>query len=90
MSSQNDFNIRTKVANEIHEKVKQLIVDNLKGIPEPRLSFDPGKIDYIIDNVDTRITRITHSVIDLTIDALWPGIVKLIEVDIREKIRRSL
>ena len=82
--------IRQRIADEIHEKVKYTVISNLRDIPDPKMTFDPFKVDYFVDNINTRIEKISSQLVEITMEALFPVMSKVIEEMVRDKIRKSI
>ena len=80
--------IKEQVIEEVCGDALYFIESGLSGIPEP--SFDLGKVNYRIDNLDVRLERITENIVRLVMDAMLPKLELLIESRIREKIRKSI
>lgn len=71
-------------------EAKQILLSNLQDIPAPERAFDLGYINYKINNVDTRIRNIVEQITSLILKKVTPIIEKEKEVEIRNKIRRSI
>lgn len=89
-SIQTKEDIKRKVIQEIQEEARHILEYSLCGLPEPNRSFDLGKFDYVIDNIDLRLKQITRGIVELAINQLTPKLSELIEEQIRNKIRRSI
>jgi len=76
-------NIKKEVLAVVFKDVRYIIEGNLSGVPKP--SFDFGKIDYRIDNLDIRIIRITEGIMSLVYNALIPKLDEVIENKFQRK-----
>ena len=64
METHNEADDVTKIIEKIHNKARYIVENGLQGI-KPYSSFDIGKIDYKLDNIDSRIDCITSQLLEL-------------------------
>ena len=78
------------IAEKVFADARGIIISGLSGI-RARPSFDIGLVDYRIDNVDTRIEKITCSIVDLMFDTILSSEIReIIEEQVRNEIRNRI
>lgn len=62
--------LKRAVCDEIFENSRHILQSQLMGIPCPVRSFDPGRMDYRVDNIHVRIGNATEMIVAIAVQSV--------------------